>query len=84
MPDSKEEKTMNEKYDELLRAFRSLNTKVNNNEKRNTEKITKMEKSIELLEGMENKTIYTNIEGLDELQKRKAKIDRDLKCLEEK
>ena len=36
MPDSKERKTLDENYDELLRAFRSLNTKVNNNEKRHS------------------------------------------------
>ena len=82
MPDSKERKTMDEKYDELLRAFRSLNTKVNNNEKTNSERFTEIEKSIELLEGKQSNS--QNNEGVDELQKRKEKIDHGLKCLEVK
>ena len=74
MPESKKEKTLEEKYEELFRAFRSLNMKVNNNHTRVNERFSEIESLVESLKVNRNH----DIEGLDELQKREDKVESEL------
>ena len=51
MPDMETQiKNLEAKYKELLRAFKSLNTKVNNNHERYSERFTDVENSVKLQE----------------------------------
>ena len=84
MPNSQDGKTLEEKYDELLRAFRSVMTKVNNNEKRNVERFSKLEKSIDLLENKIGEVNEQDNIGIDELEKRKKKMENDLVTIDKK
>ena len=84
MTSQKDDKSLEEKYDEMLRAFRSVMTKVNNNATRNNERFLKIENSIQLLQSKPSmaETAYKNEE--EELKKRKNKVDNDLKSIEAK
>ena len=50
MPDCEAHIDLDKKYSELLRSFKSLNTKVNNNNERYAERFTKVEKFMSNLE----------------------------------
>ena len=77
-------KKLEEKYTELLRAFKSLNTKVNNNYERNGDKFIKLEKGAELLEKRIEEVKKLSDTSIKELEQEKAKVDKDLESVEEK
>ena len=77
-------KNLEEKHKELLRAFKSLNTKVNNNFERNNERFTKVENSVQLQEKKIYEVEQQNTVSIKDLESRKAIVDNDLKTIEEK
>ena len=84
MPERPEEKTLEEKYGELLRAFCSLNTKVNNNKKRREERISNLESTGRILQVKTDKIQTNNHNCIEELEAKKSNVEMDIKAVEQK
>ena len=84
MSDSEAFQRLEDKYKELLRAFKSVVQKVNENEERYCERFAKVEKSVETLEVKVQKADKEHIDKINELHEKKKKVESDLKSVEEK